>query len=180
MGIVNNPIDHCGQMFRDTNHQSPSRQFVATQVHGASRTDLHRRRPHPAERLHDAFNRRLIDARSSVALSTLPFAGTLVRRDTVDQVIDLLIRPPGGNRYRPNNTIARLAPVSSSPAPPIIKLKMSAHISFRSPLAMNSIFFAASSDRAPFLCANRQINPPQKNFLGTCQRGRGFCCILRA
>lgn len=144
MGIVNNPIDHRGQMFRDTNHQSPSRQFVATQVHGASRTDLHRRRPHPTERLHDSFNRRFIDARSSVALSTFPFARALMHRRTIDQVIDLLIRPPGRNRYRPNNTIARLAPVPSSPAPPIIKLKMSAHISFGSPLAMISISSPAS------------------------------------
>jgi hypothetical protein len=145
MGIVNNPIDHRGQMFRDTNDQSPSRQFVATQMHGASRTDLHRRRPHPTQRFHDSFNRRFIDARSSVALSTFPFARTLVHRRTVDQVIDLLIRPPGGNRYRPNNTVARLAPVSSSPAPPIIKLKMSAHISFGSPLAM--IFISLPQSR---------------------------------
>jgi len=150
MGIVNNPIDHCCQMFRDTNDQSPSRQFVATQMHGASRTDLHRRRPHPTERLHDSFNRRFIDACSSVALSTFPFAGALVHRRTVDQVIDLLIRPPRRNRHRPNDTIARLAPVSSSPAPPVIELKMSAHICFGSPLAMISISFAASRIKRRF------------------------------
>lgn len=150
MGIVNNPIDHRGQMFRDTNDQSPSRQFVATQMHGASGTDLHRRRPHPTQRLHDSFNRRFIDACSSVALSTFPFAGALVHRRSIDEVIDLLIRPPGRNRYRPNDTIARLAPVSSSPAPPIIKLKMSAHISFGSPLAMISISLLASRIKRRF------------------------------
>jgi len=133
MRIVNDPIDHGGQMFRDADHQSPSRQFVAPQMHRASRTDLHRRRPHPTERGHDSFNRRFINARSSVALSTFPFTRALVHRRTVHQVIDLLIRPPGGNRYGPNNTIARLAPVSGSQAPPIIKLKMSAHISLRRP-----------------------------------------------
>jgi hypothetical protein len=150
MGIVNNPIDHRCQMFRDTDDQSPSRQFVATQMHGASRTDLHRRRPHPTERLHDSFNRRFIDACSSVALSTFPFAGALVYRRTVDQVIDLLIRPPSRNGYRPNNAIARLAPVSSSPAPPIIELKMSAHLSFGSRLAMISVSFGASRTKRRF------------------------------
>jgi hypothetical protein len=139
MRIVNNPVDYRCQMFRDANHQSPSWQFAAPQMHGASRTDLHRRRPHPAQRLHDSFDRRFINARSSVALSTFPFARALVDRRAVHQVIDLLIRPPGGNRYGPNNTIAGLAAVSSSPAPPVIKLKMSAHISFRSSLAMISI-----------------------------------------
>jgi hypothetical protein len=150
MGIVNNPIDHRGQMFRDTYDQSASRQFVATQMHGASRTNLHCRRPHPTERRHDSFNRRFIDARSSVALSTFPFARTLVHRRTVDQVIDLLIRPSGRNRYRPNNTIARLAPVTSSPAPPIIKLEMSAHIYSGSPLAMISISSPASRIKRRF------------------------------
>jgi hypothetical protein len=173
MGIVNNPIDHRCQMFRDTNDQSPSRQFVATQMHGAPRTDLHRRRPHPTERLHDSFNRRFIDACSSVALSTFPFARALVHRRTVDQVIDLLIRPPSRNRYRPNNAIARLAPVSSSPAPPIIELKTSAHISFGSPLAMISISFAASRIKRRFLCVTRPVNPPHENSLGTTQRQRG-------
>ena len=186
MGIVNNPIDHRGQMFRDTNHQSPSRQFVATQMHGASRTDLHRRRPHPTQGLHDTFNRRFIDARSSVALSTFPFAGALVHRRTIDQVIDLLIPLPGRNRYRPNNAIARLAPVSSSPAPPIIKLKMSAHICFASPLAIISISLPASRIKRR---ADARTKRPQEDPLGTSQRGSGFSassglhppgCILRA
>ena len=153
MGIVNNPIDHRGQMFRDANDQSPSRQFVATQMHGASGTNLHRWRPHPTQRLHDSFNRRFIDARSSVALSTFPFARALIDRRTINQVIDLLIRPPGRYRYRPNNTIARLAPVSSSPAPSIIKLKMSAHICFGSPLLIISISLPAARPKRRFYAA---------------------------
>jgi hypothetical protein len=150
MRIVNNPIDHCCQMFRDANHQSPSWQFVAPQMHRASRTDLHRRRPHPTQRLHDSSNRRFINARSSVALSTFAFTRALVHRRTVHQVIDLLIRPLGRNRYRPNNAIARLAPVSGSQAPPIIKLKMSVHISFGSSLAMISISLPASRTKGRF------------------------------
>jgi hypothetical protein len=158
MRIVNNPVDYRGQMFRDANHQSPSWQFVAPQMHGASRTDLHRRRPHPAQRLHDSFNRRFINARSSVALSTFPFAGALVGRRAVHQVIDLLIRPPGRNRYGPNNTIAGLAPISSSPAPSIIKLKMSAHISFRLSLARISISLPVSRIRSrSSVCTDRRI-----------------------
>jgi hypothetical protein len=166
MRIVNNPIDHRGEMFRDANQQSPSRQFVATQMHRASRTDLHRRRPHPTQRLHDSFNRRFINARSSVALSTFPFASALVHRRTVHQVIDLLIRPPGRNRYRPNNTIARLAPVSSSQAPPIIKLKMSAHISFGSSLAMISISLPASRIKGRFYAWNRRARIRELNCSG--------------
>jgi len=174
MGIVDNPINHRCQMFRDTNNQSPGRQFVGTQMHGASRTDLHRRRPHPTQRLHDPFNRGFIDARSSIALSPFPFAGALMHGRAVDQVIDLLIRPPGRNRYCPNNTIARLAPVTSSPAPPIIKLKMSAHISFRSPLAMISISLSASRIKRRGDARTKRMSLPQEDPLGTSQRGSGF------
>src|SRR5271154_634273 len=97
-------------------------------MHSTTRTNLHRRRPHPTQRLHDSFDRSSVNARSRVALSTFSFARAFVHRRAVHQVVDSLVRLLRRNRNCANDTIPRLASVTSSQASAIVKLKVSPHI----------------------------------------------------
>jgi hypothetical protein len=138
MRVVDNAIDHRGQMLGHADHQSSCGQFIDAQMHSATRADLHGRRPHPTERFHDSLDGRFINARSRVAHPTFSFAGAFVDRRAVYHVVNLLVRPARGNRYRADNTIPSLALVSGRQPSPIIKLKMSAHVS--SALWLVSVF----------------------------------------
>jgi len=124
MRVMNHPINHRRQMLRDAHHQSPGRQFVCPQMHRTSRPDLHRRRPFPAQRFHHPMNRTLVHARPRIADSALPFPGSLSRRRPVHPLVNLLIRPLGGNRNRPHHAIPRLPPVPRCRPSPIIKPEM--------------------------------------------------------
>jgi len=108
---------------------------MGAQMDCAAGTDLHCRRPHPAQLLHDSLDRDFVDARSRVADSAFPFASAFVDCRAVHQVVDLLIRLLRCNRNRADYTIARHALVAGSASSPIIQLKMSMHVPFISSLA---------------------------------------------
>jgi hypothetical protein len=92
MHVVHHAIDHGSEMFRNADNQSPGWQLVSAYMHRAAGADLHRRGPHPTQRLHDSLDGCLVDARPRVALAALNRARALVGRCAVHEVIDLLIR----------------------------------------------------------------------------------------
>src|ERR1700732_3257564 len=96
-------------------------------MHGASRADLHCRRPPPAQRLHDSLDRCFVDTSSRVALSPLPRARAFVNCCAVHEIVDLLVWKACCDCYRSHNAVTGLPFVSSSRASAVIESKMRGH-----------------------------------------------------
>ena len=125
MRVVDDAVNDGGEMFRNADDQSSGRQFVRAQMDGAAGADLHRRRPNPAQMIHDSLDRHFINASSGVADAALSFAGALIGGGAVHQVIDFLIRTLGGDGNRTDDTIAGLAFVSGGQPATIVESEMS-------------------------------------------------------
>ncbi len=106
MRVVNHAIDHGSQMFRDRDNQSPWWKFLGSQMHGATRADMHCWIPNPAQRFHDSFDGSLVDAGRRVAYAALSRACALVGCCAVHEIIDLLIGKTYCDGNRSRNAIA--------------------------------------------------------------------------
>jgi hypothetical protein len=127
MRIVNHPINHRCQVFRHAHHQSPRRQLIRPQVHRTSRPNLHRRSPNPPQRFHHSLDRSPVNPSPRITNPPLPLPRPFMQSGPIHPLINLLIRPPRSNRNRPDNAIARRAPIPSLRPSPIIKPKVFPH-----------------------------------------------------
>ena len=127
VGVVDYAIDYRGEVFGDADDKPAGREFVGAEMHGAAGADLHRRRPDPAEGIHDTLDRRLVDARARIALAALSAAGALVNGRAVHQIVDVLVGESRGDGDGADDAVASLAAVSGSATASIIESEIPWH-----------------------------------------------------
>ena len=74
---MNHTVNHGDYVLANGDNQSAPWQFSIPQMHLATGTDLHRRRPGPAERFQDPSNRVAVNARPGRSPAWLPLCDPL-------------------------------------------------------------------------------------------------------
>ena len=128
MRIVNDAVNDGGEMFRNADDQSSGRQFVRAQMDGTAGADLHRRRPRPAEMIHDSLDGNFVYAGARVTDPAFSFSGAFVGGGAVHQVIDFLIGALGGDGDRTDDAVPSFAFVSGSQSAAVVESEMSSQL----------------------------------------------------
>jgi hypothetical protein len=118
--VVDDAVDHRGEMFRYADDETAGRKFAWAQMHLAARADLHRRSPNPSELFHHAVNCGLVDTGARIADAAFARAGAFVRRGTIHHVVDVLVGKTGRDRDGTNDAVTSLAAISGGRATTVV------------------------------------------------------------